>query len=269
MKRKYYENIFIVLTYRNTEDISDFLKSVKEKVKNYHVIIVNSFYDNESDREFANIAKKNNYDFLSVENKGYGYGNNRGIEYVKEHYEFDRVIISNSDIVIEQYEVDWNDLPDDGLIGGKIINLQGKKQNPLRVKGSWLTTNATYCYYCKNNPLIFVIGIICAKIQRWMVLCFIRNKAIKVYAVHGSFFVIPQSVLEQIDTVFDENIFMFNEELDLAERLKRKGIPIYYVPQIKVLHKEDGSIKLSNMNSKENMKISCEYVYNKHWKGKR
>lgn len=269
MEKKHYDDIFVVLTYRNTEDIWDFLKSVKEKVKNYHVIIVNSFYDEESEREFAEIAKKNDCDFLSVENKGYGYGNNRGVEYAKEHYEFDRVIISNPDIIIKRYEPELNCFPDDGLIGGKITNLQGKKQNPLRVNGSWLTTNAAYCYYCKNNSLFFAVGVIWAKILRWMVVCFKRNKATKVYAVHGSFLVIPQSVLEQLDIVFDENIFMFNEELDVAARLKIRGIPIYYVPQIEVLHKEDGSIKLSNLNSKEKMKISCEYVYNKHWRKKK
>lgn len=264
MSKKRYSDIFVVLTYRNTEDILDFLKSAKEQVKDYRVIIVNSFYDEESDRKFAEIAAVHDCDFLSVENKGYGCGNNRGIEYALEHYEFDRIVISNPDIVIENYKPESDNFPTDGLVGGKIINLHGKRQNPLRVGGSKLTTNAAYYYYCKNNAFLFLLGVAMSKISRLAVVFFHKKKPAKVYAVHGSFLVIPQAVLKQVGTIFDENIFMFGEELDLAERLKKAGIPTYYVPRIKVLHKEDGSVKLSDFNLKEKMKVSCEYVYNKH-----
>ena len=45
IKKTYYENIFVVLTYRNIDDLEDFLKSVERFVKSYKVIIINSYYD--------------------------------------------------------------------------------------------------------------------------------------------------------------------------------------------------------------------------------
>ena len=62
-----YDFIFIVLVYRNTKDLKDFFDSYN--LANSKVIVVNSFYDKESECEFKNIAEANNADFLSVPNK--------------------------------------------------------------------------------------------------------------------------------------------------------------------------------------------------------
>lgn len=266
MEKTTYKNIFIVLTFRNKEDVVDLLDSIKEKVDDYRVIIVNSFFDSQSDKDFEAIARENDCDFLSVENKGYGYGNNRGIEYALEHYEFQRLVISNPDIVLKKYDEKALSSVDDGLIGGKIINARGKKQNPLRVYDTTITNNAAYYYYCKKNTVLFGLGVVLAKIARFIVVTFNKKGARRVYAVHGSFLVIPRSVLERTGLIFDENLFMFCEELDLAARLKKIGIPTYYVPQIEVIHKEDGSIKLSDIDVKEKMKYACCYVHEKHKK---
>lgn len=41
---------------------------------------------------------------MNVENKGYSYGNNRGIEYCHNNYEYDYIIISNPDIIIKKFD---------------------------------------------------------------------------------------------------------------------------------------------------------------------
>ena len=90
-----YDFIFVVLVYRNTSDLIDFFASLKlERTK---VIVVNSFYDEESEKQFKQISEINHADFLSVPNKGYGAGNNRGVEYALKHYDFKYLVISNAD----------------------------------------------------------------------------------------------------------------------------------------------------------------------------
>lgn len=263
-KKNKYDDVFIVLTYRNTDDLIDFIESVQAVVNNYRIIIVNSFYDELSNLKFEKIAKENDCDFLCVENKGYGCGNNRGIEYAIEKYDFERIVISNPDIVIKKYSQDFLSEINNGIIGGRITNLNGKVQNPLRVFHSRLTTNAAYYFYCKNNKFLFCLGIIISKIVRVGFSFGITGRIKKVYAVHGSFLVMPKDTVQKLGQVYDENIFMFCEELDLAARAKIEGIPTYYTTQIGVLHKEDGSIKLSNIKTRDEMRKSCEYVYSKY-----
>ena len=86
-----YDFIFVVLVYRNTSDLVDFFASLK--LERTRVIVVNSFYDEESELQFKQIAESNHAEFLSVPNKGYGAGNNRGVEYALKHYDFKYLVI--------------------------------------------------------------------------------------------------------------------------------------------------------------------------------
>lgn len=85
-----YDFVFVVLVYRNTRDLKDFFSSLL--LSAVKVIVVNSFYDKESECEFKNIAEANNADFLSVPNKRYGTGNNRGVDYALTHYDFKSIV---------------------------------------------------------------------------------------------------------------------------------------------------------------------------------
>ena len=71
--------IFVVLVYKNTEDIRSFILSVRKTVRDYRIIIVNSFSDQETTNILAKISHEEDCDFIRCENNGYGYGNNIGI----------------------------------------------------------------------------------------------------------------------------------------------------------------------------------------------
>ena len=43
--------VFVVLVYRNTADLEDFLVSTKEITGNYKVIVVNAFFDEKTKSE--------------------------------------------------------------------------------------------------------------------------------------------------------------------------------------------------------------------------
>ena len=102
MENPKYDIVFVVLVYRNTDDLKDFF--LHNHIKNSHVIVVNSYYDDVSEGDFRKIAEDNGASFISVPNKGYGAGNNRGIEYALEHFNFDFLVISNADIQISKFD---------------------------------------------------------------------------------------------------------------------------------------------------------------------
>ena len=151
MKKVSYDDIFVVLTYRNTTDVIDFLDSLRGKIERYKVVIVNSYFDDITYSCIRKIAYEYGCDFINIQNKGYGYGNNKGIEYVKKMYNFKRVVISNPDIIVREYNQNKLDEFKDGIIGGDIVCRNGKHQNPLRVTNLSISLYAAYYLYSMNS----------------------------------------------------------------------------------------------------------------------
>ena len=62
-----------------------------------------------------------------------------------------------------------------------------------------------------------------------------HNQAAQADWVPGAFFIIPRRVLEQVG-YFDEQFFLYYEEVDLCKRIKSAGYKIWYWPDVIVVH---------------------------------
>ena len=144
-----YDFVFVVLVYRNTQDLKDFFSSLL--LSAVKVIVVNSFYDKESESDFKKIAEANNADFLSVPNKGYGAGNNRGVDYALAHYDFKYLVISNADICIEKMDLSAFCGLKKGIYAPSIHTLSGKQQNPHMPFHISLIDSIKYKCFMKND----------------------------------------------------------------------------------------------------------------------
>lgn len=58
---------------------------------------------------------------------------------------------------------------------------------------------------------------------------------------HGAAMMVPKVVLEKVGPMW-EGFFLYYEELDWAERIKRAGFEVWVAPQARVLHKESLTI---------------------------
>ena len=238
--------IFIVLTYRNTDDLVDFFKSARNGALNYtyRVVVVDAFYSNEVREKIKSIALENDADFIPIENKGYSFGNNAGIEYANSQYDYDYLVVSNADIEVETFDRKRLDALPDGCYGPQIINKSGKNQNPMYCKANILSRKMVCKGFRLDNKLLLVGGLLLNKIQKFFQMKQLKHPN-KVYQLHGSFLIFSKQVIEEITPVFDDNMFLFAEETYLAYRLAASGIESFYVPELKVLHKEDGSMQFN------------------------
>lgn len=251
----YFKYVFVVLVYRVAEDLYDFANSLHRNIDEYKVIIVNSFLNKESESRIKEIATELDCDFFTIKNKGYGYGNNRGVEYAKNHYNYEYLIISNADVVIEKFDI--NGLPSsNAVVGPKLITIKGKHQNPYWAIENKPMEKLIYTGLSKKFRLNMVIAQGINKTIREVFLKFTKNvsTAYKVYAVHGAFIIFTKDVVERIYPIYDENMFLYYEEAYLANRLKQMGVGRFYYPQICIRHKEDGSTKGLNTD------LSCHAV---------
>lgn len=90
---------------------------------------------------------------------------------------------------------------------------------------------AEYKFMKNKNKLGYYSIIAINKFVKWL---FFAKRAVlrphesQVYAVHGSFIIFHRDALEKLGRVFDENMFLFCEEMALAEEMRLKGITATY-----------------------------------------
>lgn len=265
--KEFYKIIYVVLVYRNTKDIVDFIKSVKNQ-SNKKIVIVNSYFDERTLHTFENIAKSYDCDFVNVENLGYSYGNNEGIKYVNEYYDYDFLVISNPDIIVNKINMESLYRYQNSIIGTVIKSKNGTNQNPYIVKNFNIYDKYYYKGFKDSKKLYIYLASIIMKAHRELRMFFNKvrpNEIVDVYALHGSFLIFPKKILDSLGLPFDDNMFLFNEELVLAKKAKAKNINSKICMDCKVSHKEDGSMNLSDVNIYEQNRKSYLYYYNKYF----
>lgn len=257
-----FDFVFVVLVYRNTKDLEDFFCSFH--VPKSHVIVVNSYFDDESETEFKRIASKNNADFLSAPNRGYGAGNNRGCEYALTKYNFKYLIVSNADVNVEEMDIAVLQKYPQGIYAPSIRTLKKKQQNPHMPFYISIFDKIKYRLFLKNNW--HLIMVFCAINKAFRIFFLYLMKYVnngKIYSAHGSFVIIPKCVLLQLYPLYDENVFLFTEEEHLAMKARAHGIDTFYVPGVRILHKEDGSTSAISERIREITRESFISFYRK------
>ncbi|WP_159882479.1 glycosyltransferase family 2 protein [Paenibacillus puerhi] len=264
-----YDLIFVVLTYRNIEDLKNFIMDTKKAVEClYKIIVVNSYFDETTHLQIQKIALDNDCDFINIENKGYGYGNNRGIEIAKERYSFRYLITSNPDVQIQSFSLKNLEGMQKCIVAPTIKTLSGKDQNPYYYSKIEFVEWIRYFSYIKERKLPAYIGFAINKIYRIIGLSLDRVLNIKrreIYACHGSFVIFGCEALDILGEVYNEKMFLFSEENHLARLALEKKIKTYMTPEIRVLHKEDGSVGLENEKMASYSRQSF-ILYYENWK---
>ncbi len=242
-----YDIVYVVLVYKNTLIAKDFFKHLSQG--SHRVIIVNSYFDNLSFDECRQIALTNNADFIPIENKGYGYGNNIGIQFAVDNYVFNYLIVSNSDIIIQNIAYLDSISINKAIIAPETRMLTGKRQNPdtpWKLPYLFEMTNLALKH---NKPWLYFLTHIYTRLSRevfFLYTAIYKKEMYNIFSAHGSFFVVTEQAVKELHPLFDDNMFLYNEEWYLAMKAKYADVPIYYCPVLKVLHLEGASSDANN-----------------------
>lgn len=265
-KHKY---IFVILVYRNLKDLEDCIRSIKSKVNSYKIIVVNSYFDEQSKRDCEAIAISECCDFINIENKGYSFGNNRGIEFAVSNYEFDYLVVANPDTEILEFDDKSLNKLDYDIFAPNIITLRGTHQNPMGISHQKIAHRLLYKGF-KNNYKFYIYSVLLiTKIIRnfRIFLNKIRDLSIyPIYCAHGSFVILSKKAISVLYPVYDENMFLFAEESVLASKADKIGLRTCFYPSIYIRHKEDGSMKLSDLSINDMLRDANIYYYENYEK---
>src|SRR5581483_8829367 len=162
------------------------------------------------------------------ENTGFSKGNNIGMRESK--YPF--ILLLNSDcFVTESALYDalnyFEQNPNCGLLGAKLILPNGRVQ----ISNGYLYNPVNIFFWIAGLPWV-------APIHPRKVM----DKVSEVGWVMGAFFMLRREVFEKTGG-FDENIFMYGEEVEWCKRIRDKGFKIFYVPSVVAKHLDKASSK--------------------------
>jgi GT2 family glycosyltransferase len=196
-------------------------------------------------------------------NLGYAKGNNLGAEFSLKHFNITHILISNNDIrfidndVVERLIEKLESLINVGLIGSKVIGLDGSNQSP----------EPYYPFWNRYIWMYWLTPFLSSTKKRKLFKLDYSRRAVEGehYKIMGSFFIINADDFQQCG-MMDSNTFLYAEEIILSERLNAIHKSVYYYPQVTVLH-EHGLTINQHLNSAESMKLkfkSESYYYRKY-----
>lgn len=193
----------IIVTFKtNRVILANCIKSIKNSVK--ILIIENSedhLFKEDFEKEYENVQV-----ILSGSNLGYGAGNNLGLKNIKTRY----ALISNPDV---EYNKDFFDKLDPYLNGKVEFSIMGASYNDQK-------NYLPYGSFDKKNIINSQFDELSLKAVDWIVGCTMifdtKNINTKNY--------------------FDENFFLYFEEVDLCRRIKVKGGKIFCNSKLLITH---------------------------------
>lgn len=221
----------IIVNYNHSDVLMDCVESIYKTINEieFEIIVI----DNSSKDEGIEIVKEKFPKIKLIRNKqnvGFGSANNQGFKISKG----ETILFLNPDIVLSKSAVNdmliyFNSHENIGALGPKMLSMDGTLQFSCRsFPDIWTGLFNRYSLMSKifkNNKFS----------TRYLLTDFDHNEIKEVDWLSGSCMMISRKDFKKV-ALFDENYFLFNEDVDLCKKLKNQGHKIVYYPYAKVYH---------------------------------
>ncbi len=251
----------IILNYNVRYFLELCVISVQNAIQNLDAEII--VVDNNSTDDSCAMMKNRFPNITLIENKensGFPKGNNIGVDTAKGEY----ICILNPDTVIAEdtFEkilnfvtssaVEKNSL---GIIGCKLIDGTG---NFLPESKRGIPTPLV------AFTKIFGLYKISTLFGKYYAQHLSENQSGKVAILVGAFMIMKRELYQEIGG-FDENCFMYSDDIDLSYRITQKGFDNYYFHETSVIHYK-GESTIKDGTYMKRFQEAMNFFYKKHFK---
>ncbi len=201
--------------------------------------------DNSSDDDTVECVRRDFPEVKLVENRtnvGFGKANNQGVKISSGEF----LLLINPDAVVEENTIKemlaFSNLhPEAGATSCKVLNADGTLQKPCRrgFPTPWVA-------FTKISGLSAVFPRT-KLFGRYNLTYLNPDEVHEVDAIGGSFMFIPRRIFDEVGG-FDEDYFMYGEDIDLCYKIKKAGYKVYFTPQTTAIHFKGESTRRSNIN---------------------
>lgn len=253
----------IIVSYNVQYFLDQCVHSIYQSIGNYSLEVI--IVDNASSDQSVQIIKKK-YPSVQViqntQNVGFSKANNQGIALAKGKF----VLILNPDTILssDTIEICSNFLKvhdDAGAVCVRMIDGSGKylpesKRGNPTFKASFMKMTGIYKLFPHS---------------RWFNAYYLGDigefEVSEIEVMTGAFMFIRKEVLDQAG-YFDEDFFMYGEDIDLSYRLRATGKNIYYLPTTSIIHFKGESTKKGSLDYIRNFYEAMAIFVRKHYSQK-
>ncbi|GGC86632.1 glycosyl transferase family 2 [Flavobacterium lutivivi] len=247
----------IILNYNVRYFLELCVLSVQKAIQNIDAEII--VVDNNSSDDSCAMMKERFPNVKLIENKtnfGFPKGNNIGVDQAKGEY----ICILNPDTVVAEdtFEKILNTKNwqlNTGIIGCKLIDGTGNflSESKRGVPTPWVAFTKIFGLYKISN----LFG-------KYYAQNLSENQSGKVDILVGAFMVMKRSLYLEVGG-FDENCFMYSDDIDLSYMVKKSGRENYYFAETSVIHYK-GESTVRDEKYMKRFQEAMNFFYNKHFK---
>lgn len=244
----------ITVVYNNYDVLQDFLKSLRSQTnKNFHLFIADASTKKET------IPTQNfPMTVLPIENLGYAHGVNVGIqEAIKMN--INKFCIINDDVyfekdVVEHIETGFKE-HGHAAFGAKIYYAPGYEFHKDRYTKSDLGNVIWYAggNVDWNHALTSHIGV--DEVDKGQL-----DKVTETEFITGCFICFDKTIVDAVG-LWDIRYFLYYEDSDYSERIKRNGFKLIFDPRIKLWHKNAQSTDGSGSKLHQNYQKKSQLIF--------
>jgi GT2 family glycosyltransferase len=218
------------------------LKKASRGLEVEYIVVDNHSTDGSVDYIRANFPEV--HLIANDHNFGFGKANNQGLKIAQGEYLLvlnpDTVVGEKTLVTLKSY---MDEHPDIGAIGPKIIDREGQFEYGCR-RG--FPTPLTAFSYITGLSVLFPNS---RTLARYRLTYLDPDSESEVDSLAGSFMLVRREAYENIGG-FDEDFFMYGEDIDWCYRMKKEGWKVYYYPQTEVIHYKGESALRSTIDTR-------------------
>lgn len=246
----------IVISYNTKTITENCIKSIVKSLTNSpfatEIIVVDNASTDDSVQMLKTIKYRiSNIEYRIIQNKknvGFAKANNQAVKEAQGKY----ILFLNSDIIVLNDSIirlfEYFRQHDRAIhfLGGKLFNID---MTPQASAGPFYSL-----------PVVFAALFL--KGDYWGITRYSPDKITEVDWISGACIMTKKEYFESIDG-FDENIFMYMDEIDMLYRAKKQGYRVFNYPEAKFIHLGSASSKTRTQPILQVYK-GFQYFYQKH-----
>ena len=278
---------YVVLHYKNNKDTEKCIESLIHTTSELSRIIIvdNGSNDGSGEKLEKKYHSNRQCEFILLrKNLGFSKGNNAGYLLAKQKYNPDFIVITNNDVVF--YQNNFEDNVREIFVRTKFdvlgpdiyIPRHGDHQSPLfktAISIDELRNElAEYRYYL-DHPSRFSkrLKIHAIKNRLCSHSAFIRfiyskirkkdnmdyKKEYEAVGLQGACLIFSKKFIQKENKAFEPEPFLYEEEVFLFFRCRKKGYKMIYSPKVAIKHEEAASFKNANRDNNERLKYMLKH----------
>lgn len=250
----------IIVNYNSIDYLTQSLVSIYSSLVNfdYEIIVVDN-NSNDGSAQFIKEYFTNVFLIPLNENLGFGRANNIAFTFSKGKY----LLLLNPDTILQENTLQtiydyMEQNPNVGICGCKILNPDGTLQLACRrgFPTPWVAFTKLFGLQ-KLFQKSKIFGIYNQTFRN-------PDESYFVDAVSGSFMFVRKEVVQQING-FDEDFFMYGEDLDFCYRASCLGWNIAYLHTTSIIHHKGRSTQRSQIDEVEKFYEAMQIFAKKHF----